>query len=63
MAKQKETPQTITLTNSKTGNTKTLDIGHATSVLKMMATRGFNQPSLYQLPDGWVFNGNDIVKA
>lgn len=61
MAKQKETPSTIVLTNKKDGKTKELEISHATAFLKQMAA--MKQGSLYELPSGFIFDGKDIVKA
>lgn len=62
MAKQKETPQTIILTNTKdSSKTKELDIAHAAAFLKQMAA--MKQGSLYSLPSGFIFDGKDIVKA
>ena len=62
MAKQKETPQIITLTNTKDKTkTKELDLKHAAAFLKQMAAMKLG--SLYALPEGWSFDGNDIVKA
>lgn len=62
MAKQKETPQTIILTNTKDrARIKTLDMAHAAAFLKQMTA--MKQGSLYALPEGWIFDGNDIVKV
>ena len=62
MAKvKKEAPLTIVLKNTKTKLTKQLDMAHATAFLKQL--EAMKMGSLYELPSGWIFNGNDIVKV
>ena len=64
MAKHKEAPQTIELKNTKNGEAKILDITHATRLLINLAKAAKpKEDKTFTLPDGWIFNGVDIVKV
>jgi len=63
MAKQKatETLQTIAVKDTKKGTIKQLEIAHATKLFKQIA--GTKLAGLFELQEGYVFDGNDIVKV
>jgi hypothetical protein len=60
MAKGK-TPQTISVKDTKKGTTKHLELAHATNLLKQLANTKL--AGLFELPEGYSFDGNDIVKV
>ena len=62
MAKNKEqSAQTIELKKTKTGEVRVMDILHATKTLIQLEKMKMGKT--FTLPDGWIFNGVDIVKV
>jgi len=63
MAKGKATatPQTVAVKDTKKGTTKHLDIAHATNLFKQLSNTKMD--GLFELQEGYSFDGNDIVKV